>query len=237
MSRPQICVSRAAAAVLIATFLAGPSATSAAAPSTSKGITILKPKRLAGSEIAATRTPLGVPNDYKPFIAQLKSGDLLTVAFCFGPIPGVKGYVERALFWRSQDGGKTWGPREERLDVQGREFGLTTFSDGSLMMTCHWLANDALNPSRHTHSKIFRSTDEGKTWSEIRIGPDGFPDKAATSADWMGFEIPDPKRPGKMLACIGVSMQDGHKNAPKVVRIWRSADSGKTWDRSLHPDT
>jgi photosystem II stability/assembly factor-like uncharacterized protein len=53
----------------------------------------------------------------------------------------------------------------------------------------------------------------------------------------MGFEIPDPKRPGKMLACIGVSMQDGHKNAPKVVRIWRSADGGKTWDRSLRPDT
>jgi len=223
--------------IMMAAILLFSTSIEAAEPSTAKGIVILKPKRLSGTEITAMRTPLGIPNDYKPFITQLKSGDLLTVAFCFGPIPGVNGYAERAIFWRSKDGGKTWGPREERLDVQGREFGLTTFSDGSLLMTCHWLARDVFNPSRHVHSKIFRSTDEGKTWSEIRIGPDGFPDKAATVADWMGFEIPDPKRPGKMLACIGVSMQYGHKNAPSVVRIWKSADGGKTWDRSLRPDT
>ena len=226
-------------AILLITTLAttAPWASHAAAPSTGKGVTILKPKTLSGKEISAVRTPLGVPNDYKPFIARLKSGDLLTVAFCFGPIPGVKGYAERALFWRSKDNGKTWGPREERIDIQGREFGLTALSDGSLLMTCHWLARDVLNPSKHTHSKIFRSTDEGKTWSEIRIGPDAFPDRAATVADWMAFEMPDPKHPGKLLACLGVSMQYGQKNAPKVVRIWRSADSGKTWDRSLRPDT
>ena len=228
---------RLATLLLLVSIIPLPPLASAAEPSTSKGIEVLKPKSLPGQSIAVVRTPLGIPNDYKPFATRLGSGDLLVVAFCFGPIPGIKGYVERAIFWRSKDGGKTWGPREERLDVQGREFGLTTLSDGSLLMTCHWLANDVLNPSRHTHSKIFRSTDEGKTWSETRIGPDGFPDKAATSADWMAFEIPDPKRPGKMLACIGVSMQDGHKNAPKVVRIWRSADGGKTWDRSLRPDT
>ena len=228
---------RLATLLLLVSIIPLPPLASAAEPSTSKGIEVLKSKSLPGQSIAVVRTPLGIPNDYKPFATRLGSGDLLVVAFCFGPIPGIKGYVERAIFWRSKDGGKTWGPREERLDVQGREFGLTTLSDGSLLMTCHWLANDVLNPSRHTHSKIFRSTDEGKTWSETRIGPDGFPDKAATSADWMAFEIPDPKRPGKMLACIGVSMQDGHKNAPKVVRIWRSADGGKTWDRSLRPDT
>jgi len=228
-----------AIAILLITALAttSPCGSHAAAPSTSKGVTILKPSKLSGKEISAVRTPLGIPNDYKPFIARLKSGDLLTVAFCFGPIPGVKGYAERALFWRSKDNGKTWGPREERIDIQGREFGLTALSDGSLLMTCHWLARDVFNPSKHTHSKIFRSTDEGKTWSEIRIGPDAFPDRAATVADWMAFEMPDPKHPGKLLACLGVSMQYGQKNAPKVVRIWRSADSGKTWDRSLRPDT
>jgi hypothetical protein len=114
---------------------------------------------------------------------------------------------------------------------------LTVLSDGTLLMTCHWLARDAFNPSKHTHSKVFRSTDEGRTWSEIRIGPDGFPDQAQTSADWMAFEIPDADRPGKFLTCLGVSMQHGKQNAPKVIRIWRSRDSGKTWDKSLHPDT
>ena len=207
------------------------------AEETARPITVLEPQKLDSAEIAATRVPLGIPNDYKPFVTRLKSGDLLVVAFCFGPIEGVDGYAERAVFWRSHDGGKTWGPREERLDIQGREFGLTTLDDGTLLMTCHWLSRDAFNPSKHTHSKIFRSTDEGKTWTEIRIGPDGFPDRAATAADWMAFQIPDSNRPGKLLTCVGVSMQHGRENAPQVVRIWRSLDSGKTWDKSFHPDT
>ncbi len=234
---PNVLTCRFAVIILsVGLWAAGPIA-SAAEPSTRLGITVLGPRSLPAKRLSAVRTPLGIPNDYKPFVTRLKSGDLLTVGFCFGPIPGVDGYAERALFWRSKDGGKTWGPREERLDLQGREFGLTTFSDGSLLMTCHWLAHDVFNPSRHTHSKIFHSTDEGITWSEIRIGPDGFPDKAATAADWVGFEVPDPKRPGQVLACIGVSMQHGKKDAPRVVRIWRSADGGKSWDRSLRPDT
>ena len=133
---------------------------------TARPIRIVNPQTLLGDETPAVRVPLGIPNDYKPFIAQLGNGELLVVAFCFGPIEGVKGYAERALFWRSKDGGKTWGPREERLDIQGREFGLTALSDGTLLLTCHWLSRDVFNPSKHTHSKIFRSTDNGKTWSE-----------------------------------------------------------------------
>ena len=203
----------------------------------SRPIRIVNPKRLAAAPVPAWRVPLGLPNDYKPFIAQLANGELLVVAFCFGSLPGLEGYVERAVFWRSQDGGQTWGAREERLDIQGREFGLTALHDGTLLMTCHWLSRDLFNPSKHTHSKIFRSTDLGKTWSEIRIGPDGFPNRAETVADWTAFEIPDPERAGKMITCVGVSMQHGKEQAPRVVRIWRSSDSGKTWDRSLHPNT
>jgi hypothetical protein len=203
----------------------------------SRPVQIVNPRRLVAAAIPAVRVPLGVPDDYKPFLARLQSGDLLVVAFCFGKIEGIEGYAERGVFWRSKDGGRNWGAREERLDLQGREFGLTVLHDGTLLMTCHWLARDVFNPSKHTHSKIFRSTDEGKTWSEIRIGPDGFPDRAQTAADWQAFEIPDPEQPGKYLTCLGVSMQQGGKNAPGVVRIWRSPDSGKTWDKSLHPDT
>ena len=96
-----------------------------------------------------------IPNDYKPFLARLKSGYLLVVAFCFGSIEDVDGYAERAVFWRSADGGKIWGPREERLDIQGREFRLTSLHDGTLLMTCHCLVRDVFNPSKHTHSKSF----------------------------------------------------------------------------------
>ncbi len=198
---------------------------------------IVKPERFADFDIPAERVSLGIPNDYKPFIAQLKSGALLAVAFCFGEIAGIDGYAERAVFWRSEDGGRTWGPREERLDIQGREFGLTVLHEGTLLMTCHWLAQDIFNPSKHTHSKIFRSTDDGRTWTETQIGPVGFPDQAQTAADWMAFEIPDRLHPGRLLTCVGVSVQQGGDAAPDVLRIWRSSDSGKTWDKSLHPDT
>ena len=205
--------------------------------SSPRPIQLVNPRLLEDEQIPSVRTPLGIPNDYKPFLARLKSGDLLVVAFYGGPIEGVDGIAERAVFWRSKDGGRTWGPREERIDIQGREFGLTALSDGTLLMTCHWLARDVFNPSRQTHSKIFRSTDDGETWSETRIGPDTFPERAQTVADWVAFELPDEEHPGKFLTSVGVSMHGGGENAPKVVRIWQSRDSGKTWDKSLHPDT
>ena len=199
-------------------------------------IRIVNPRLLQPDDVPATRVPLGRPNDYKPFIAQLKSGELLVVAFCFGAIEGVDGYAERAVFWRSKDGGQTWGARQERLDIQGREFGLTALHDGTLLMTCHWLARDVFNPSKHTHSKVFRSTDEGRTWSETTIGPDGFPAGGQTAADWMAFEMPDAHST-RRVTCLGVSMQHGGQAAPRVVRIWQSSDSGKTWDKSLRPNT
>ncbi len=202
-----------------------------------KPIQIVNPRLLDGQDVPALRLPLGIANDYKPFLARLKGEELLVVAYCFGAIEGVDGYAERAVFFRSGDGGRTWGEREERLDIRGREFGLTVLQGGTLLMTCHWLAHDVFNPSRQTHSKILRSTDEGKSWTEIRIGPDGFPDGAQTVADWTAFQIPDPGRPEKLVTHLGVSMQHGGREAPRVVRLWRSRDSGKTWDSSLHPDT
>lgn len=150
-------------------------------------IKIARPKTLAAEDVPAVRTPLGPANDYKPWIAELKSGELLIVAFCYGGTPSDKlsagePYLERAVFWRSQDGGRTWGPREERPDIHGREFALTVLDDGTIIMPCHFLADDAANKAGYTHSKIFRSTDEGQTWTEQRVGPEGFPEQAQTSS-------------------------------------------------------
>ena len=144
-------------------------------------------------------------------------------------------YSERAIFFRSRDGGQTWLPREERRDIHGREFALTVLSDGSIIMPCHFLASDAFNESGHTYSKIFRSADHGKTWSETRIGPDPFPAQASTQSDWTAFEIPDPQRPGKRLVCIGVSTAQGRESAPQNVFLWQSRDGGQTWDKNLRP--
>ena len=196
-------------------------------------IQIFQAKKFSSAPVPASRTPLGIPEDYKPWIAKLKNDQLLIVCFHAGRNP----MKEHAVFWRSDDGGKTWGKREPRPDVAGREFALTCLSDGTLLMPCHFLSNDSVNKAGHTYSKVFRSVDQGKTWTETRIGPKGFPARAATMNDWTAFEIPDPKRPGKKVTCLGISVSHGGKQAPDYVSLWRSRDSGKTWDKSLKPDT
>jgi hypothetical protein len=205
-------------------------------------IRIVNRHLLPADELPAVRMALGIPNDYKPWIVQLPNGELLIVAFCYGGEPNNKlpagtPYLERAVFWRSTDGGQTWGAREERPDLHGREFSLTCLADGTLLMPCHFLANDAANKAGHTYSKLFRSTDGGKTWDEQRIGPEGFPERAETMCDWTPFEAPDAERPGKTSVHLGVSMQSGGPRAPQYVYWWRSRDSGATWDKSLVPDT
>ena len=52
-----------------------------AAESTHLPLKIVNPHQLPDSDIPATRTPLGLPNDYKPWIARLSNGELLIVAF------------------------------------------------------------------------------------------------------------------------------------------------------------
>ena len=230
------------AAIQADTYAVGNADSKQSRRATQTPIKILNPHQLSAADIPATRTALGQPNDYKPWLAKLKNGQLLMVAFSYGGTPSnlqAKGtpYLERAVFWRSDDGGKTWGPREERMDIHGREFSLNVLADGTLIMPCHFLGNDAANKTGHTHSKVFRSTDNGQTWEETRIGPKGFPARAGTASDWTTFELPDPNRPGKLVTFFGVSMQHGGKNAPNVVRLWKSTDNGKTWDKSFQPDT
>lgn len=206
-----------------------------AAESTYAPLKIVNPHQLPDSDIPATRTPLGLPNDYKPWIARLSNGELLIVAFYGRQIDGKRS--ERAVFWRSRDGGKSWGERDERANIQGREFALNVLTDGTLIMTCHFLANDRYNQAGYAYSKIFRSADNGSTWTEQRIGPEGFPPGKMTMADWTTFEIPDPQKPQKTLTMLGVSLSHGGKLAPPNVFLWRSRDSGQTWDKKLNPDT
>ena len=70
-------------------------------------IKVLNPHRLAAGDVPAIRTPLGIPNDYKPWVTELGRGRLLMVAFCYGGVPSneqAKGdaYRERAVF-RSEE--------------------------------------------------------------------------------------------------------------------------------------
>jgi hypothetical protein len=151
-------------ACFISLIVVVPLASAAGADETSaRPIKVLGARRLPEQDIAAMRTPLGIPNDYKPWLMRLDGDKLLMVAYSFGGVPSNElpqgePYLERAVFWRSADGGNTWGAREEHPDVHGREFALNRLSDGTLLMPCHFLGNDAANKVGHTYSKLFRST-------------------------------------------------------------------------------
>ena len=176
-------------------------------------IRVLNPTALPAGEIPAYRVPLGIPEDYKPWIARLKSGDLLVAAFHAGRNP----VREYAVFWRSTDGGLSWGPREPRPDVPGREFSLSVLSDGTILMPCHFLRQDSQNKAGKTVSMLYRSGDNGKTWSVTEAGP--------VNIDRDALEI-------RGTTVLGVS-----RGRTPDAFFWRSTDSGRTWDRTFRPET
>ena len=202
------------------------------APVPDDAIVIKDPARLP-ARIPCRRTPLGVPDDYKPWVVQCRNGELLIVAFCYGGVP----YAERAVFWRSGDAGKTWGPREERRDIHGREFSLNCLSDGTLIMPCYLLQQDAHNKAGYLYCMLYRSTDNGKSWSVSRIGPEGYPARAEMAPERTVTEMPDPDDPNKTMAMLGVGQQQGGSSNPLHTYLWRSRDSGATWDKTLKLDT
>ena len=57
------------------------------ASSASRPIKVYKPKKLPADPIPAKRTPLGVPEDYKPWIVKLNDKQLIVVAFHAGRNP------------------------------------------------------------------------------------------------------------------------------------------------------
>jgi len=193
-------------------------------------IAVKNPVRLP-PRLAAERIPLGLPGDYKPSIALLKSGEVLVVAHELVQEP----FRERLITFRSPDGGRTWSPREVHSEVFGREFFLTVLSDGTLLMTNHILPQDANNEELNAaqkgywYSHIRRSTDEGHTWQTHRIGKeDGFPPNGkGTATDRRAVELPD----GTALLGVSTGMDDGMKTY-----MWRSQDHGRTWDKSTECD-
>jgi hypothetical protein len=223
------------ACVVLGLVVVGLACTSPAAGerAAQRPIKVRAPQRFSAADIPASRSALGIPEDYKPWIVRLSSGELLVVAFHAGRNP----VREYAVFWRSRDGGKTWSRREPRPDVAGREFSLSRLSDGTLLMPCHFLKQDSQNSVGHTYSKLFRSVDSGRTWNETRIGPDGFPPRALTNTDRDVIEIPDPRDPKKLLAYLGISLAGAVPESAKHVFFWRSRDGGLTWDKTLHPET
>jgi photosystem II stability/assembly factor-like uncharacterized protein len=183
-------------------------------------VAIANRKMLAADKVECERIALGEPDDYKPCIAQLPSGELLLTAF--HQYKKEQGKVlEQTLLFRSKDGGKTWS-KPEKLDLLGREPYLTVLKNGTLFLTGHLLANDIRNQYGYTHGYLHRSTDGGKTWESIRIASEDIKPKASNHSSRNVLQLAD----GTLL--LGVDYDGG--GGPYL--LWRSRDNGKTWDKT-----
>ena len=188
-----------------------------------QAIQVQDPKTLGVGELPAERIPLGVPGDYKPTIARLKSGVLVIVAF--HTIGGLA--QEYTIWFRSEDGGRSWSKRK-RVSMLGREPYLSTLSNGTLFSTSMRFKRslDSRNPDAYTSSYLYRSTDEGESWQATNISWKDLPGVAENSRVETSrnvLELADG-------TAVRLAMAGGGRG-PHF--LWRSKDQGQTWDKPL----
>ena len=185
-------------------------------------IVVKNPMNLGVDSLPAERIPVGIAGDYKPCVAVLPDGKLILVFFHGEKLPGEK-IREDMIFYRSQDGGRTWSERE-KVDLLGREPYFSVTRDGILFITTHLLEPDIRNTDGAIHAYIHRSSDSGKTWDTVKITSEnlpGAPAKTWTHSSRNVLDLAD----GTFI--FGVSASKGHDF------LWRSRDKGKTWDNPI----
>ena len=107
----------------IVVFVVGvaPSARAAEDKTADRPIKVVQPRLLAGDDIPAVRTPLGIPNDYKPWIVQLANGRLLLSFTVRSNSSDGHPLGLRALI--SPDDGETWDFAHDRIVISDRNHG------------------------------------------------------------------------------------------------------------------
>ncbi|MBI1916304.1 MAG: exo-alpha-sialidase [Planctomycetes bacterium] len=200
-------------------------------------IAVVNRQALSTDTIECERVPLGEPDDYKPCIALLPSGELLLTAFHPYEKKGGKVFEQNLLF-RSKDGGKTWS-KPQKLDLLGREPYLTVLKDGTVFMTGHLLAQDIRNKHGYTQPYfVWRSKDGGKTWDKSqKCEPKDFKSQYGFfgGETWLW-----QARSGKIWALVRVDSNElPIKGRPIKSKndqsdhfiLFSSADGGRTFDR------
>ncbi len=180
-------------------------------------IVVRNPKRFSDIMIPCERIPFGEPEDYKPSLVQLPSGELLIVLFR-GQRVSDNRILEQPVLYRSHDKGRTW-TTGKILDLPGREPYLSISSNGTLFITAHLLSQEVRNQDGYTYSLIHRSVDAGYSWTTTRLEAIEFRSNTISLGSRNILELHD----GSLM--VGVS-----EHAPNSrSSIWRSLDDGKSW--------
>jgi uncharacterized repeat protein (TIGR01451 family) len=153
-----------------------------------------------------------------------------------------------ASFWsdaiyKSTDGGATWAPIMHGLPADADftavptrfALGLSHPSGQSAVLYTGFDWKDTAGV--HHASRIFKSTDEGATWSELPTGAgnDSVLDYCGGQCFYDNVVEPDPTDPNILF----VAGQFGYGMTPPSGGIFRSDDGGQTWKNlgwDQHPD-
>jgi photosystem II stability/assembly factor-like uncharacterized protein len=123
--------------------------------------------------------------------------------------------------YRSTDGGQTWANVLKPADYDGTRDLQYAFDDPSVMLAATQgtggfgaggAPGGAGNQAKREPAKVFKSTDEGQTWTEIKIPP--FPGRVALAIAMHSN--------GKRMYIVGNNIENGSG-------LYRSDDGGATW--------
>ena len=172
---------------------------------------------IAGNTLAA---PSDTASMHWRSIGPFRGGRVLTVTgvgddrlhFLFGAVNGG--------VWETRDAGRTWAPIFDAVGVQSVGALAVAPSDTKVIYVGTGEAD--MRSDIAQGEGMFRSGDGGKTWSAIGLA----------DSQQIGKILVDPRDPNVLLVAAL-----GHPYGPNAQRgVFRSADGGRSWTRTLFRD-
>jgi hypothetical protein len=130
--------------------------------------------RALASRIPAELVELEGNYNFKPYIGQLPSGDILmflTHTHPEEPITGGK-LATHPVMYRSADGGRTWGDGRHIPEMIGAHEPAVTVIEGVVFVTTHFYRRPSHDPYAgrdYTYCVIYRSEDGGRTFAAFEV--------------------------------------------------------------------
>ncbi len=129
--------------------------------------------------------------------------------------------ISAAGVFASEDGGQTWERRNRRSNQATTPDPITGECGTDVGLCVHNIvrSGDGNTLYMQNHNGVFRSRDEGRTWHEITEGlPSNF-----------GFPVAVHPQDPDTLFVLPLSEWGGRTPPEGKATVWRSADSGDSW--------